>query len=213
MILFFYTCVPLIKIICTPDIWCMVPEIWSSTYRIILSSWAFFCPFTPLTAQKIKTSKMKKTPRDIIILHKCTKNHDHPLYCSRDVARDRCNCYFHFGVYFSLLTLSEPKKSKFQSNEKTPWRYHHFTQTYQKLWSYAILLLRYMVRDGCNCYFLFWAIFCPFTPLTARKKKILEKWKNSNNKSNLEILPFYTSVLKIMVICYTFPKIYGVWQM
>ena len=37
----FYTCVPLIKII-----WCMVPEIWSATDRISLSSWAIFCPFT-----------------------------------------------------------------------------------------------------------------------------------------------------------------------
>ena len=120
---------------------------------------------------------------------------------------------FHFGYFCSFTPLIAPKNQSLNKRKKNTWRYHHFTQTYQKLWSYAILLLRYMVRDGCNCYFLFWAIFGPFTPLTARKKKILEKWKNSNNKSNLEILPFYTSVLKIMVICYTFPKIYGVWQM
>ena len=37
------------------------------------SFWAIFCPFTPLTAQKIK----KKTPGDIIILHMCTKTYDH----------------------------------------------------------------------------------------------------------------------------------------
>ena len=41
-ILPFYTCVPLFKII-----WCMVPEIWSSTDRNFWSSWAMFCPFTP----------------------------------------------------------------------------------------------------------------------------------------------------------------------
>ena len=39
---------------------------------------------------------MKKTPGDIIILHKCTKNHDHRLYCCWDMARDGCNCYFLF---------------------------------------------------------------------------------------------------------------------
>ena len=34
----------------------------------------------PLTAQKIKIKKNEnKTPRDTIILHKCTKNHDHTL--------------------------------------------------------------------------------------------------------------------------------------
>ena len=33
--------------------------------------------------QKIQNfEKMKKTSGDIIILHKCTKNHDHMLYCS-----------------------------------------------------------------------------------------------------------------------------------
>ena len=37
-ILSFYTCVPLINII-----WCMVPETWSSTDGILLSSWAIFC--------------------------------------------------------------------------------------------------------------------------------------------------------------------------
>ena len=47
------------------------------------SFWAIFCPFTPLTAQKskLKKNEKKKTPGDIIILHKCTKNHDHMLYC------------------------------------------------------------------------------------------------------------------------------------
>ena len=96
-----------------------------------------FLPFyLPLTAQKMKIKKKKKTPGNII-LHKCTKTHDHMLYCSWDV-----------------------------------------------------------VCDGCN-YFSFWAIFC-FTPLTDRKIKISRKWKN-----NPEILSFYTSVPKIIIICYT----------
>ena len=33
---------------------------------------------------------MKKMHRDFIILDKCTKNHDHMLYCSRDMGCDRC---------------------------------------------------------------------------------------------------------------------------
>ena len=78
-ILSFRTCEPLMKII-----WCMVPKIWSSRDRIFLSSWAFFCPFTPLTPWKWRYQKWKK-----------------------------------------------------------PWRYHHFTQVYQKSWSSAILFQRY----------------------------------------------------------------------
>ena len=47
------------------------------------SFWAIFCPFTPLTAQKIKIKKkMKKSPGDIIILHMCTKNYDQMMYGS-----------------------------------------------------------------------------------------------------------------------------------
>ena len=77
----------------------MILEIWSSTTDgTFWSSWAIFYSFTSLTTWKMKISKMKKNPGDIIILHKCAKKHDHLLYCSRDMADDRCNGYFHFGL-------------------------------------------------------------------------------------------------------------------
>ena len=57
-----------------------------------------------------------------------------------------------------------------------------------------------MAHDGCN-YFSFWAILCPFTPLTAKNRIF---WKM---KKLLEISSFYTSVLKIMITCYTVPQI------
>ena len=100
-------------------------DVWFLKYGVCQTEfflfWNVFCPFTSLTTQKIKIfEKLKKTPGDIIILHKCTKNHDHMLYCSWD-----------------------------------------------------------MVHDRCNCYFSFWAIFCPFTPLTAQKIKIKKKMKKT----------------------------------
>ena len=90
----------------------MCTKIWSET--IFLVFWAtspqmsllfsilgIFLPFYPLTAQKMKISrKMKKTPGDIITLHKCTKNYDYMLYCSWDMAHDGCNCCFSFWVIF-----------------------------------------------------------------------------------------------------------------
>ena len=42
----------------------------------------------------------KKNPGDIIILHKCNKNHDHMLYCSWDMAGNCCNFYFSFWAIF-----------------------------------------------------------------------------------------------------------------
>ena len=48
-----------------------------------LSFWAIFFPFYPTNNPKGQNfEKMKTTPGDIVILHKCTKNHDHMLYCS-----------------------------------------------------------------------------------------------------------------------------------
>ena len=63
-----------------------------------------------------------------------------------------------------------------------------------------------MARGRCNCYFSFWAIFFPFTLLTTQKMKISKKWK----QKHLDISLFYTSVPKIMVICYNVPEI---WRM
>ena len=127
----FYTREPKTTIICytVPKTWCMTD--------CYFSFWATFCPFTPLTPKK-------KTPGDIIILHKCTKYHDHMLYCSWDMAHDRCNCYVSFWAIFCPFTTNSPhKKWKFEKNEKSSWRYHHFTQVHQKSWSYAVLFLRY----------------------------------------------------------------------
>ena len=44
--------------------------------------------------------------------------------------------------------------------------------------------------------------FCPL-PTIAQKMKILKKWRNP-----LEISSFYTSAPKVMIICYTVPKIW-----
>ena len=59
-----------------------------------------------------------------------------------------------------------------------------------------------MVRDRCNCYFSFWAFFCPFTSLTPQKIKILKKWKKL-----LETSSFYICVPKIMIRWCTVPEI------
>ena len=42
----------------------------------------------------------------------------------------------HFLLFYPL-----PWKIKILKNWKNTWRYHHFTQVYQKSWSYAILFL------------------------------------------------------------------------
>ena len=91
---------------------------------------------------------MKKIPGDIIVLHKCTKNHDYMLYCSRDKACDRCNCCFSFWAIFCPFTPPpHPPTPNSPKDEKNTWRYRHFTHVYQKLWLDNVQFLRYGVRQ------------------------------------------------------------------
>ena len=66
-----------------------------------------FCPFNPLTIPKIKIlKKWKKMLRDIIILHKCTKNDDHMLYSSWDT--DSRRIWFLFFILGCFLPFNNP---------------------------------------------------------------------------------------------------------
>ena len=154
------------------------------------------------------------------------------LYCSWDIARDRCNCYFSFWVIFYpfiphapsppnspknenfkkkrkkhheissfntsvpkimiilrygvwqmqllffilgyFLPFYPPKSENFKKIKKNNRRYH-FTELYQNH-DHMLYCSWDMARDGCNCYFSFWAIVCPYTPITAQKMKISQKW-------------------------------------
>ena len=55
---------------------------------------------------------MKKSPGDIISLHKCTKNYDQMMHSSWDMVHDRCNCYFSFWAIFCLFTPIKAQKIK-----------------------------------------------------------------------------------------------------
>ena len=96
-----------------------------------VSFWTIFCNFTPLQPEKSKFEKMKKTCRDIIILHMCTINYNHMMYGSWDMERvtDRIFVILDHFLPFYLPPPPhwQPRKSKFSKNEKIFWRYHHFT--------------------------------------------------------------------------------------
>ena len=139
-----------------------------------------FLPFYPPNNPKNQNfEKQKIVSGNIIILHKCTKNHDHILYCSWDMACDRYNCYHSFilGYFLRFYPPNNPKKWKFHKNERNAWRYHHFTQVYQKLWSYGIPFLRWRVTDVIVIFHfgLFFALLRP----EKRKRKFQKKEKKT----------------------------------
>ena len=102
----------------------------------------------------------------------------------------------HFSPFSQLTT----QKWNFDKMKK-PSRYHHFTQVYIK-WQALMYGSWDLKCHRQNC-LLFWAIFYPFSPpKNPPKVKILKKWKKWLKIS------FYTSVPKIMIICYTVPEIW-----
>ena len=111
---------------------------------------------------------------------------------------------FSLGNFLHFYPRNSPKNENFKKMKKTPGDIiilHNCTKNNDcKLhcsWD--------MAHDWCNCYFSFWAIFCLFTTITAQKIKISTK-----KRKNLEISSFYTSVPKIMIICYAVPEIWHV---
>ena len=107
---------------------------------------------------------------------------------------------FHFGQFFAQ-TAWKMKISKKIIKTKCL----EISSFNTKNHDYILYSSWEMAFDGCNCYFSFWAIFCPFTSLTAQKMKISKKWKKTQ-----EISSFYTTVSKIMIIGYTAPEIWHV---
>ena len=98
-------------------IWFLRYGVQWTEFFVILDHFLPFYPPNNLKNQNFK--KMKKMPGDII-LHKCTKNHDHMLFCSWDMACDTCNCYFSFWTNFCPFTAQQSKKNQnFEKIKKT----------------------------------------------------------------------------------------------
>ena len=132
----------------------------------------------------------------------CVQNYDQMMHGSWDMVRNRCNCYFSFWAIFCPFIPLTAKKIKILKKwkKKMPGDiiiWHICTKNYDQMmygsWD--------MVRNGC-IYFSLWAIFCPFTLLTAWKIKILKKWKKHQEISSFYIWSDDVRFLR-----------YGAWQM
>ena len=99
--------------------------------------------------KKWMNEKMKKWKKylevsgDVIILHICTKNHNHIMYGSWDIRHDRQSFFVILGYF--LLFYPNRLKNQFIKNEKNTWRYHLFTLIYHKwhLFLRHVWFLRY----------------------------------------------------------------------
>ena len=159
------------KIIC-----CTIPDIWLVTY-VIISHFGPFFPFNPSNSPKNQNFGKTEKPEDIIVLHMCDKNYDHMMRIFWDMVCERFNCYFSFGAVFYPFTTLTAQKTKILKKWKKHLKISSFCICVQKIFDQMMYSSWDMVCDRFNCYFSFWTIFCPFTPRTAQKRKILKKWK------------------------------------
>ena len=96
-------------------IWCMVPEILSTTDKIFCHFGLFFALLPPNNPKNQNFEKMKKIPGGSIILNMSTINENH-MYDSWDIERDRI--VSHFGTFFALLHPFPPNNPENQNFEK-----------------------------------------------------------------------------------------------
>ena len=125
--------------------WCMVPEILSTTDRFICHFGALFVLLPPNNLKNQNSGKMKKTPGDIIILQMCTINYNHMMYGSWNIECDGHH-FLSLWTIFHPFTHKNPKNQNFEKRKKA-WRYYHFTQVYQKSWSYYTIPEIWHVTD------------------------------------------------------------------
>ena len=198
----FYTCEH--KIMIT---FYTVPEIWHMTDVIVIFHFGYFLLFYPLNSPK-NQNFLKNEKNNWRCFTQVYEKLWYAILFLRYDAWQICSCFvlffFHVGLFFAiLLPPLTAQKIKIQKNIKKSMEIPSFYTGVPK-----IMIIYYTVpetvHDKCNNYFPFWAIFFLFTHLTAQQF-FLKKWQKY-----LEISSFYTSVPKIMIICYTVPEIWCV---
>ena len=88
----------------------MAPKIQNETERI-------FC--LPNSPENQNSEKMKKESEDVIILHMCTKNHNHDVWFLRCKA-PWAECFVILGHFLLFDPPNNPKTQNFEKIKKAP---------------------------------------------------------------------------------------------
>ena len=155
--------------------------------------------FSLLTTWKIKIITLKKTLRDIIILHICTI-----FTCMVPEIWSATDIIFcHSRPFFALLPPNNPKNQNFEKMKKLPGDIITF-QTCDINGNHMMYGSWNIEHDGQN-FLSIWTVLCTFTPLTTWKIKILKKFKKCQ-----VILSFYTCVSYMTIIWCMVPDVSSV---
>ena len=139
MISSFYKIVPKIMIICYT-----VPDIWHITDVIVIFHFVLSFALYPLNSLKNENSKKnQKNWRYHHFTQVYQKSWSYAILSLRYGMWRMQLFLFILGYFLPFYPHNSLKNETSKKNEKKAWRYHHFTQVYQKSWSYGILFLRY----------------------------------------------------------------------
>ena len=164
-------------------------DVWFLKYKVqereFLSFWVIFYLFAPQTTWKIKFRKIEKKKKkigDIIIYwryyhltHVHQKWHLYDIWFLRYGVQHTI-CFVILDRFLPFYSPKNPENKNFVIINKTPGDiiiFHKCTINNNHM-MYGSWV---MERNRQNV-LSFWTIFCPFTPLTSQKIKILKKWKN-----------------------------------
>ena len=88
----------------------MAFKIWSATDIIFCQFGLFFALLLlPNNLHNQNFEKLKKIAGATIISYKFTKNHDHMLYCSLDMARKGFNYFSFWAIIYPFTSLAAQK--------------------------------------------------------------------------------------------------------
>ena len=132
---------------------------WETKCFVILGHFLpFYPPSPPPHPGNQNSAKMKKASGDVIILHMCTKNHNH-IWCMLYEIWSAIEIviFCNFGSFFALL-----KKNKKMPGNVIILENCTINNNYMMYGSSDM-------KRKKHIFLPFWAIFCPFTPLKIKK--------------------------------------------
>ena len=123
------------------------------------------------------------------------------MYGSSSIEQGRQNFLSFQAISCLFISLTTRKIKILKRWKKATGAHYRFKHEYHKWKSYDVWFLRYETQQ--TKFFLvldhFLSFYTPPSPVTTQR-----------TKKHLEISSFYTSVQKILIICYTVPEIWHV---
>ena len=153
------------------DVWFLRYGVWLTQLFIILDHFLHLYP--PNNPENQNFEKMKKNAWRY---HHFTHEYHKWQSCMvLEIWSVMDTIFCNFGPFFALLPPWEPKKSKFWKNEKSTWRYYHFTLVYLIWQSYDVWFLTY--GAWWTQFFVILDHFLPYYPPNNLKNQNFEKMR------------------------------------